>query len=483
MEFETAWTRTWGGSGVDGATSARIGSDGTIYVAGTSEIGSFTYYDPDLYPNGAKIKAYDAILKGFASDGRELWGQTIRRGNIDVNKSTGIALGDNNSIYTSGWTQNEYYMSSYGRPADIRIGRYAVDGTETWSKCYSSGFYDSIPYPGGGGDIPDYASDIVAGTRGTVFAAGYTYGNLEGTRNNGGIADYKGPDAFLGKWSESGEVLWMRLVGTSEGDTAQAVTTDHENAVYITGTTNGNLGKSANSGYSDVFVSKFSFDGVQAWTQSLGSSARDDATAIACDDSGFIYVTFRVGGPVQNDTDLTTPGVYLVKYSPDGTRQWSRLIGGVNATSVTVSSDRIYVAGDVNGGLDGQTSIGGKDIFLNEYRLDGEKQWTKLLGTEFDDGAYSAALGSDGSICIAGWTAGVPNDQQNGQTDAMLIKLQKNNASPLDIVANTSAFNENISAGSVVASLTTTDPDAGDTFTYALISGTGDSDNLSLIHI
>ena len=46
------------------------------------------------------------------------------------------------------------------------------------------------------------------------------------------------------------------------------------------------------------------------------------------------------------------------------------------------------------------------DAFISKYNVDGEKQWTKLLGTSFDDYAYALTTGSDGSIYIAGVTYG-----------------------------------------------------------------------------
>jgi len=49
--------------------------------------------------------------------------------------------------------------------------------------------------------------------------------------------------------------------------------------------------------------------------------------------------------------------------------------------------------------------------------------------------------------------------------------------SPLDLSISTSNFDEKIKSGSVVATLSTKDPDVNETFTYALVSGNGDSDN------
>ena len=48
---------------------------------------------------------------------------------------------------------------------------------------------------------------------------------------------------------------------------------------------------------------------------------------------------------------------------------------------------------------------------------------------------------------------------------------------PTDLSVSVSTFDENIVSGSAVATLRTSDPDAGDTHTYVLISGTGDTHN------
>lgn len=51
------------------------------------------------------------------------------------------------------------------------------------------------------------------------------------------------------------------------------------------------------------------------------------------------------------------------------------------------------------------------------------------------------------------------------------------NTAPTDLALSNTTLPENGAANSVVGQLTTTDPDAGDTFTYTLVPGTGDTDN------
>ncbi|MDV2998799.1 MAG: hypothetical protein N5P05_000405 [Chroococcopsis gigantea SAG 12.99] len=70
-------------------------------------------------------------------------------------------------------------------------------------------------------------------------------------------------------------------------------------------------------------------------------------------------------------------------------------------------------------------------------------------------------------------------------TDAGGLSLEKTlsvfindvNETPTNITLSPDRVDENVSIGTVVGNFTTSDPDAGDTFTYTLIGGTGSDDN------
>ena len=53
------------------------------------------------------------------------------------------------------------------------------------------------------------------------------------------------------------------------------------------------------------------------------------------------------------------------------------------------------------------------------------------------------------------------------------------NQAPTDITLSAGSIAENQPVGTVVGTLSTTDADVGDTFTYSLVSGTGSTDNAS----
>ena len=62
---------------------------------------------------------------------------------------------------------------------------------------------------------------------------------------------------------------------------------------------------------------------------------------------------------------------------------------------------------------------------------------------------------------------------------AFTITVTNVNEAPTDIAISASTIAENNAIGDVIGTFSTTDPDAGNTFTYTLISGTGDTDNAS----
>ena len=80
--------------------------------------------------------------------------------------------------------------------------------------------------------------------------------------------------------------------------------------------------------------------------------------------------------------------------------------------------------------------------------------------------ANTALVQADGKIVIAGLG-------NNGAAAARFLMP----AAPTDLDLSPASIAENQPAGTVVGTLTTTDPTPGDTFTYTLSAGEGDTDN------
>ena len=78
----------------------------------------------------------------------------------------------------------------------------------------------------------------------------------------------------------------------------------------------------------------------------------------------------------SKSTDNTTT-------SPWTTKQLGTTSRDIGIGVTTDSSDNIYVTGYTLGELDGNTNLGGRDIFLLKYTSIGTKQWAKQLGNFF----------------------------------------------------------------------------------------------------
>ncbi|MGK7390252.1 MAG: T9SS type A sorting domain-containing protein [Candidatus Cyclobacteriaceae bacterium M2_1C_046] len=65
--------------------------------------------------------------------------------------------------------------------------------------------------------------------------------------------------------------------------------------------------------------------------------------------------------------------------------------------------------------------------------------------------------------------------------EAFTITVNDINEAPTAIALSNTTINENNAVGDVIGSISSTDEDAGDTFTYSLVTGTGDTDNSSFI--
>ena len=92
------------------------------------------------------------------------------------------------------------------------------------------------------------------------------------------------------------QVIWTKLLGTSSDDYAKSLTTGSDGAIYVAGSTYGNLDGQVNSGDRDAFVTKYNTDGTKAWTKLLGTGSYDWVSSLTTGSDGAIYVAGSTGG-------------------------------------------------------------------------------------------------------------------------------------------------------------------------------------------
>ena len=336
------------------------------------------------------------------------WTKLLGTSNDD--EALAMTTGVDGSIYVSGSTKGSLDGQTNSGGADAFITKFNPNGTKQWTKLLGTG-------------SEDVARAMTTGTDGSIYVSGSTEGSLDEQTNSSGSG------AFITKFNPDGAKQWtQQLLGGSSYDKAAAMTTGVDGSIYVSGSAFGSLEGQAHSGGSDVFITKLNPNGTKQWTKLLGSSGHDFAEAVTTGTDGSIYVSGYTTGSLDGQTISGWVDAFITKFNPEGAKQWTQLLGSSEsgeARAMTTGTDgSIYVSGVTGGSLDGQTNSGAGDAFITKFNPNGNKQWTKLLGTSAYDYGLGMTIGVDGSIYVSGITGGSLQDQANsGEYDAFIAKF------------------------------------------------------------
>ena len=252
-------------------------------------------------------------------------------------------------------------------------------------------------------------SGVAVDASGNVYATGwYTSANIifgsTNLINPGGFTS----DIFLTKYDPSGNVIWAKTFGGTDGDIGNAVAVDASGNVYITGLFTSSvmavgtvtLTNTSTTG-SEVYVAKLDPSGNAIWAKSAGGASGDKGNGIAVDASGNVYVTgsFSSSGINFGTGAMANAGandIFIVKYDQGGNTMWSKNAGGSgndlgNGIAMDASGD-VYVTGSyssssINFGAGSLTNAGSntQDLFVVKYTSAGTAVWSAKSGGSFDD--------------------------------------------------------------------------------------------------
>ena len=398
---------TWSGtqqlgtsSGDSTAIEVTVDSSGNIYVTG------FTLGGLD---NNTNSGSKDLFLVKYNSSGVKQW--TKQLGTSASDEGRGVTVDSSDNIYVTGSTRggldNNTNMS--GTSWDFFLVKYNSSGVKQWTKQFGT--------PGS-----DFGTGVTVDSSDNLYVTGKTNGGMDTNTNSGNY------DIFLVKYNSSGVKQWTRQLGTSSADSAEGVTVDSSDNIYVMGNTEGGLDNNTNSGGWDFFLVKYNSSGTKQWNQQLGTSSNDSGKGVTVDSSNNIYVTGVTSEALDGNTHFGSLDIFLVKYNSSGEKQWTQQLGGTSGNDegkgVTVdSSNNIYVTGYTTKGLDGNTSYGNHDIFLVKYNSSGVKQWTKPLGSSGGDYGYGVTVDSSNYIYVTGSTGGgLDGNTNSGSFDVFLVK-------------------------------------------------------------
>ena len=152
--------------------------------------------------------------------------------------------------------------------------------------------------------------------------------------------------------------------------------------------------------------------------------------SIVTDFAGNIYVTGETQGGMDGNTNAGSGDAFVAKYNSAGERQWqwTKQFGTPKYDCLcgvaTDSIGNIYVVGWTEGGLDGNTNAGESDAFAVKFNPAGEKQWTRQFGTPGSDEAIGIVTDAKGNIYVVGDTyGGLDGNTNAGGRDAFIVKF------------------------------------------------------------
>ncbi len=461
-----AWSSYLGGSGDDEVTDIAIDGGGNAWVTGSTTSPGWT--------SGGFDTTFRGLGEGFVAKinagGALAWSSYLPLGGTDYGNAIAIDHGG-----------NAWVVGQSGSLAKIN-----ADGTLAWVSNNHQGI-----------NSPE-CSDIAIDNSGYAWVTG------------GDFRSSSGSDAFVAMISPTGTWTWLYYLGPKQvsgisDDVGNALAIDGNGSVWVTGQTykpawTGGGFDTTYGGGGDAFVVKVRKPSVPvAYDQDLSTSQNFaiDGTMTASD-SDADPLTYSVSSQPTHGTLLFTPdGAFT--YTPnsgyegadsftfkatDGTFDSNVATIGITITHLQANlspSPSSILENQPSGTMVGTFSVSGPDaISPFAYSLvSGAGDDNNASFTISDDQLLSAASFDYETKSSYSIRVRITDSASHTFEQAFIITVMNVNEAPTNLYLSNATVLENQPPGLTVGTLTTTDPDTLDTFTYSLVDGAGGNDNAS----
>lgn len=192
---------------------------------------------------------------------------------------------------------------------------------------------------------------------------------------------------------------------------AKATAVDVNGSVYVVGTVTGDLGSGIVQGDQDVYLRKYDAAGQLVWSRLVGSSDRASGFALATDSLGNIAVAGKINDRLSASATGGGDDTFVVKYDTQGREVFARQIAPVlddQANALAFGTDgSLYVAGQTKSAVaSGITHGGGGDAYLMKLTSAGTLAYARQFGSTGDDRATSVAIDGNGDVILGTVEAG-----------------------------------------------------------------------------
>lgn len=258
-------------------------------------------------------------------------------------------------------------------------------------------------------------------------------------------------------FAQNPDWIWAKKQGGASNEFSLSVCTDPSGNIFTCGyfisptLTIGSNTLTCQGSY-DIMVVKYDALGIPIWARSFGTNQDDYANAVATDAQGNVYVTgffsgtsISFGSFTLNNFGPGTADMYLLKLDPSGNVLWAVGFGGNywdtgQSLRVDPSNGAVYMAGyfsstSVDFGTGPVPTNGLADAFLSRHDpANGNTLWVISAGGEVNDLANGVDVDAAGNVFITGgWASDTirfgPNDHINagpGFPDIFTAKYSAN---------------------------------------------------------
>ncbi|NBV14486.1 MAG: hypothetical protein EBS07_10525 [Sphingobacteriia bacterium] len=409
------WTKAIGGTGNERANSIETDSKGNIIIVGRFQSNSITLDNITLTKNIAdNADVADIFIIKLDKKGKALWAVTA--GDKGDDHATSCVTDKKGNIYVVGWFEskkitfgNVTLNNKTEKGSDMYVAKFSPQGKCIWAK--------NAGGDGGNGDYSTITLDkddnvIISGIAGVVmdFGDGIKFSN-----EKGGL--------YFAKYTNDGQIIWAKSPN-GEGE-AQGVASDQQGNVFIGGYFNTTITfdditlNSFSEKSGDAFVAKYSPTGQAIWAKNFGGAGGEIASC-EIDAFGNVYLAglyFSKTIITKSDT-LTNNGSinhFIAKFNKDGELLWAKSAGGNNGEAPATATREFFV--DENGnafctgsnwseftfaGSSIKTVAGSEDIFLLKYDKSGNEIWGVDYGGSGRNAGRGITTDKNGNIFLTG---------------------------------------------------------------------------------
>ena len=332
---------------------------------------------------------------------------------IEVDSSNNIIITGNTE--SSNFPVLNAYDDTLNGDFDIFVAKLSDNGSLIWCTYF-------------GGNSDDLVFDVALDSFDNIIISGHTFSKDFPTKSAYDESFNGIHDVFITKFSNSGSLLWSTYFGGEDIDFCSKIAIENNDNIVLIGNTESidfptkYAYDNTKNGYQDddVFIAKFSNEGVLIWSTYFGGMWTDYGRAVVIDSENNIIITgatYSYDFPTLNAYDQYYHGhydVFLSKFSNSGSLIWSTYIGGVETDAardiVTDSADNIIITGKALSfnypafnAYD--TSFNGiSDAFVTKFSTNGNLLWSTFLGGTDTEYSESVAVDSADNLLIVGFT-------------------------------------------------------------------------------